>query len=178
MAIIDGVAEIAPSDRERRIERMHRIIDQRIREALDDAGDGFFKKAEVVSQVVNGFGELPERKNLDMRVVMKAYVDGRLTGKFLHSKDEHGLRIYENYADGTGERRWQKLRLLTASQLRVIVFDREIQVARHEAVLKVYRETLAALEDMEKHGESLHVGDVIDYVAEEHDLSEDGRATG
>lgn len=176
MALMDGTAEIAPSDRERRVGRMHQIIDQRIREALGDAGDGFFKKNEVVASVVNSFGELPERRNLDMRTVLKSYVDGRLTKVFLHAKDEHGLRIYENYADGSGERRWQRLRLLSASQLRVVVFDREVQIARHEAVLKVYRETLAALEEAEEHGASLRVGDVIDYVTEENELPEEATA--
>lgn len=168
MTIVEGHAPIHASDRERRIGRMNHLIDQRIREALDAHGDRFFKKPEIVGAVVHAFGDLPERRNLDLRTVLHAYVTDRLTRKFLHQKDEHGLRVYENYADGTGDRRWQKLRMLSAGQLRVIVFDREVQIARHEAVLKVYRETLEALEDAEKHGDHLRVGDVIEYVAEEH----------
>lgn len=170
MTLIEGHAPIYQSDTEKRIGRMNRLIDQRLRERIESRGDSFFKKAEVVSEVVQQFGDLPPKKSLDLNSVFKAYVNARLGSILQSTKDAAGLRVYENYADGSGERRWQRLRLMSAGQLRICIFSRERHIAAEEAVLEVYKQALQALEEAEQHGQGLRVGDVIDYVVEEQPL--------
>ena len=92
-------------------------FDKQIQTAIEMmARDGpYFAKSEVLKAV--------RRQKTVMKIpplvqeqINLRYIDSRI-GSLLQARDHYGVRIYENYTTGTGERRWMKLRAMTLAQL-------------------------------------------------------------
>lgn len=116
---------------------MNQRLDSMIREIIKNQ-PSYFKKSGIVSEVVSQFEPLPRKNGIDVWEVFAHYVRARLE-RILGETDNNGLRKYECYADGTGERRWQPFRALDLAALRVCMAAREVQISGHERVLRLYQ---------------------------------------
>jgi Zn-dependent M32 family carboxypeptidase len=130
---------------------------------------GHFNKTDILHEVlsdsrlagvVKGLYEKFDRKwHLD--VVFTRYVRSRLAAILQSTRDKNGLRMYESYSAGESQRRWQPLRYMTKSTLRVVVAERRtlhgqigVQIKRYEIIL----------EALEKYGDSTRADTVFNEV--------------
>lgn len=129
----------------------------------------YFTKPEVVKGILNSAPALNNViKQADLHApgwglggVLMHAVEGRVTQqlqKTVYSK-KHGtkLRIYENYAVGHGPRRWQKLEVMSMSELDVCLQWRKAHVASEQAVIAAYERIL----DQMKQLNMTKVGDIL-----------------
>lgn len=93
----------------------------------------YFHKNAVVNEVMNNKHLAKVLTDLHTRYgawrldqLIKRYVDHRV-GQVLGQRDVNGLRVYECYAVGQPERRWQPLRAMTADTLRNVMQQTRVQ---------------------------------------------------
>ena len=128
------------------------LIDEAIKIVAKDT-EAFFVKSEILVHVRN-------HPRMDRVLTssdkewpgMEAYTVRGLTrdiGRALQVKDSNGVRIYECYATGSGERRWLPLRAMTLAVFDVVIAQtstQKIQMGRKLSTYQTIRDQLAKLE--------------------------------
>ena len=129
----------------------------------------FFTKPEVVREVLKSAPNLGNViNNADkhapgwglgdvLRGAILERISQELTKKVYSNKFKTQLRQYENYAVGHGARRWQRLDVMSLSELQVCVNYRRAHVAGEQAVINAYERII---DEMKKSGQS-KVGGVL-----------------
>ena len=151
--------------------RKKTYIDSQIEPAIEkivkESGASYFTKKDVVDQikkvrkVASLLNDLQKRHSgVGADEIVVRYIETAV-GQALQKKDANGLRVYECYSAGERQRRWMRLRAMTADQLRVAMQAanrgaRELQVKAEGYQL--------ILDELEKGPPGATVDDVYDEV--------------
>ena len=127
---------------------------------------GYFWKSSIVNEIVGNKGLAPVLLEVRRRSgawklheLVVRYIETAV-GRALQQRDADKLRIYECYAAGEPEQRWQTLNFMTANSLRLVMMR-----ARHEKEKFRRKETGygVLLEELEKLGQpNAVVGEIRD----------------
>lgn len=95
-------------------------FDKQIQTAIEKiARDSpYFAKSGIVKHV-RSMRSLGKISPAEQDQIILRYLESRI-GAQLQARDQYGIRIYENYPTGTGERRWMRLRAMTLAQLQSV----------------------------------------------------------
>jgi hypothetical protein len=146
------------------VTEIDRLIDPAIKKVSKSS---YFRKSEVVNQVLS-HGELAKA----LRSVDKSHAGWNLSeivhryvyasvGHALQQKDSNGIRVYECYAAGESERRWMRLRAMTARELRLVIQETRTRERQMVVKRKAYEVFLDELEKLEA---GTKIGAVYDDV--------------
>jgi len=126
---------------------------------------GYFLKVEVVHEVLRR-AELTDAVVQIRRTYVGRGLDDAIIGylevevaRQLRARDDHGLRMFECYADANGQRRWRRLIEMRAADIRRVT--RDLRTLRDQLADKVAAYDLL-LEELERAGEGARVADVYD----------------
>lgn len=124
------------------------------------ATEPYFKRPEV-EKIVRG-----QRKSTKIPPHIQEQINDRYflsrISELLRVRDSFGIRVYENYADGSGERRWMLVRAMGLKHLRSVVQETRVQ----ERDLHIKGEGYEFfVRELEKLGPKARVDDVYDAVA-------------
>ena len=75
----------------------------------------YFKRTEIEREVRRQKGAMKIPPTLQ-QYINEHYFLSRIS-HILQVRDRYGIRLYENYADGSGERRWMPVRAMTLKQI-------------------------------------------------------------
>ena len=139
-----------------------RHIQQVVSAAIEAHGGTWFHKREIVNEVsqdlqiasvLTRLNRMKPSWQLDeiFRKEIEGYITDYLQQTQTIAQTAAGpltWRVYECYAAGERQRRWQRLDGMTADDLRVCIAARRTQVAGHQRVIRVYEALLAILEQI------------------------------
>ena len=111
----------------REVTGIDKLIDPAIKKVA--RGTSYFRKSAVKNEVLATSSLKTALRSLDNNhpewqfgEVIHRYVEAAV-GHALQQKDANGIRVYECYAAHESERRWMKLRSMTAAQLRLVIAE-------------------------------------------------------
>ena len=129
---------------------------------------GYFLKSEVVNEIrgQRGLGSALAKLKATYSVwkfdqVIVRYIDRRV-GEVLAMKDFNGIRVYECYSTGNRERRWLRLRAMTADMLRAVMQETRVQARQLELKGAGYQ---FFIQELAKLAPTATVDEVYDKVA-------------
>lgn len=134
------------------------------------AGGSYFYRSQVRAEVYRSDNIGPSiaeiRRSyralaLDDAVIR--YIDIAI-GRALQAKDDRGLRIYECYSVGHGERRWYRLLDMHLLDIRRLLRDAKSMKAHLEDRIALYE---LVAEEMERLGPEATVAEVYDSVVDQ-----------
>ena len=136
--------------------KIDNLIEPAVEKVARRAGGRHFWKSSIVNEVVSNKGLAPVLADLRKHYGPWKFHDlimrhiEILVGRALQQRDANKMRIYECYAAGEPEQRWQTLRAMTADGIRHVM-----QRARREKVKFARKETGygVLLEELEKLGQ-------------------------
>lgn len=151
--------------------RKKTYIDSQIEPALEKvvkkSGASYFTKKDVVDQIkkvrkVSSLLDDLQRRHAGVGAdeIVLRYIDTAV-GQALQKKDPNGLRVYECYSAGERQRRWMRLRAMTAEQLRVAMQAADRGARELQVKAEGYQLILA---ELEKGPPGVTVDDVYDEV--------------
>ena len=128
----------------------------------------YFRKTEVVAEVIRHKelgGVLKALRDgwsgWGIDEVVRRYIDGKV-GSVLQQRDSFGIRVYECFAAGEPERRWQPFKAMTANSLRLVMQQTRTQARQLTVKGEGYE---LFLRELEKLPATATVADVYDRVA-------------
>ena len=142
-------------------------IEPAIEKVVRKSGASYFTKKDVVDQIkkvrkVSSLLDDLQRRHAGVGAdeIVLRYIETAV-GQALQKKDANGLRVYECYSAGERQRRWMRLRAMTADQLRVAM--QAADRGARELQLKAEGYQLI-LNELEKGPPGATVDDVYDEV--------------
>ena len=142
-------------------------IEPAIEKVVRKSGASYFTKKDVVDQIkkvrkVSSLLDDLQRRHAGVGAdeIVLRYIETAV-GQALQKKDANGLRVYECYSAGERQRRWMRLRAMTAEQLRVAM--QAADRGARELQLKAEGYQLI-LNELEKGPPGATVDDVYDEV--------------
>jgi hypothetical protein len=131
--------------------------------------DSYFTVNEIVTETVKQrriseaiVGLRHQYRGLGLDEAVMRYIEGRVARE-LRDKDAHGIRRYECYATGNGERRWRRFSAMNAADVSQVLRDLRALDAELRRKIALYEQILAA---MERQGPNARVVDVYDEVVD------------
>lgn len=136
--------------------KIDKLIEPAIQKVAKRTADTYFWKSSVVNEVLKNRQLAGIVTDLRTRYgawkldqLMMRYIDSHV-GHVLQQRDANGIRVYECYAVGKPERRWQPLRAMTANGLRSVMQQTRVQARQLTLKGEGYH---IFLEELEKLGQ-------------------------
>ena len=141
-------------------------IDKRIDSAVKEIVEGYgsskyFTKDKVVGEICarklfsRPLGQLAKQfPGTGFDEIVVEYIEKRLSSflqqnlTYQSARGPIKVRVYENYAAGTGPRRWRPLQSMSATELRTCLAARTQKRASDDRVIRVYQRLLNLLLEM------------------------------
>ena len=142
-------------------------IEPAIEKVVRKSGASYFTKKDVVDQIkkvrkVSSLLDDLQRRHAGVGAdeIVLRYIETAV-GQALQKKDANGLRVYECYSAGERQRRWMRLRAMTAEQLRVAMQAADRGAREFQLKAEGYQ---LILNELEKGPPGATVDDVYDEV--------------